>query len=263
MGTEVARTAQEGPIVLVNEEIIKSFNDQEYKAYQEIKAFIQKEQIRELKERYRLAVKIHKIYTETKKEQSIYGKDFLNRLAAALGYRSAGPFREMIRVVERWPTFQELETAILGRIQHVTWKKLVFLTRLEDEDIDKSIDTLNSLSTTALQEYTKTDKPKQGRKYAPAASIDDLLMDMERTLMQLSRKIDQKWYDFDMKKGVQELESIIRNREEDREEVIWERLENILALIDEAVSDLHIVKSSVETLKDEMVKLDPKAIRKK
>lgn len=151
----------------------------------------------DIKHRHRIAVKVNKIYEETKKEQSIYGENFLHRLAIALGLKSAGPFYEMIRVAKRWPTYKVLEEEILDRVPDLNWKKLVLLARKDAEELENMSDETLALPTAELRKALMTDSPRPGRTPAPLSSLSELENEVTEFCRNVKNVLMPKWKKFD------------------------------------------------------------------
>lgn len=219
-------------ITLTPEEIIASFNDAEREVYEELRSLIHTTTIQEIEGRYNVAVKIYKIYQEAKAEKSLYGSQFLKRLAIALGLQSEALFREMITIVERWPTLTALREEVLNVVTNVSWKKLLQLTKLDKEEIQEAAAEVSDLSARQLGQIHRTDTPKPGRTPSLINDLNDLLLDIKQRCISLTRKANLSWKVFTLTD-----EHVKAFNEDDDVYMAWEEafdaLDNLLNVLQE------------------------------
>lgn len=195
-------------------EIVKSFNDEELKVYNEIKEYISSCIRTDLLARYQLALKINKIYLEQKNSTGLYGKNFLGRLAKAIGLKSANPFREMIKIAQRWPDEEIFVKEVVNQIPNIRWKGLLALTHLDKEEFQSQIEKIKTATLKELQALAKTNQPRPGRTFTRFETIKQLASNVRHNCQQLTKRIRDQWNSFDFEnkvnpEDIEQFESLI------------------------------------------------------
>jgi len=194
------------PILESPEQVISSFNEHERQVYEDLADRLARMVRGEIRARYEIAQRIHEVYYRMQTSGSLYGQRFLHRLAIALGFKSAGPFREMIQIVDRWPTLESLEKEVLSRIKNISWKKILLIARLEPEEFAECADEISDMTVEELRNQTRTDTAKPGRSFEKLETVEELLRDIESSTSRLKKKVETQWKAFDLKKLVARLE---------------------------------------------------------
>lgn len=227
-------------VIVTSEDAIASFNEAERQVYDELRELIYDTTLQEIEQRYKVAKKVHEVYYKAKEEGSIYRQQFLKRLAIALGFKSDSVFREMILVVDRWPTFEQLKQEVLDTVRNINWKKLVYLRSWDSEEIKQASSEVENMSATDLQRLCKTDNPRPGRSPDVADNLDDFLSEITSRCKSLCRRVEESWMSFEFDE-----EELAKAFENDDKVLMWD---GAISAINELVEKLTQLSASMTDL---------------
>ncbi|MGB9591326.1 MAG: hypothetical protein ACPL1K_02280 [Candidatus Kryptoniota bacterium] len=242
------------PTPVTVENLIQEFNEHERKAFEKISEKMRSIAKDEIRGRFELAKTIAEVCEDMQKNKTYYRSNFLERAAICLGFKSALPLREMLKVAQRWPTWEDLEREVITIIpQHLRWKDIVFLSKAKNEEEYTAVlnDILAQQPTAVVA--TRLNQPEnldednasvvtqRGRKPKAPDTLEALLEDILRTSRQIQRKAAMAWVTFPLH---QSITGILKDDE--RIEPTWKLLKNAYIKLTIAIEKLNQLKESLQ-----------------
>lgn len=236
-------------------DIICNFTAREMVCYRRIKEKIQQIGMSEIRGRYELAQEIYNIYQDMRANKNLYGAKFLDRLGVALGFKSRTVMQEMIRLVERWPTWEILETSILQKVKsQVRWKDLVALAKANEAEMESIIEDINS--NKSVQEISRkitnttpteaAEDKNTGRRPKQFDTIDAILVDIDKFCAQLVRRATQSWSEYPYN------QTLDGDLEPSEWHDIMDKMQNAIVRIDLAIDALTDLKQILEVQRNRL-----------
>lgn len=168
---------QQGLVRIINRDTEETFlfTDIEYEDYKSIRNQLLQCEKGTLVERYRLAQVVKNVYTKAAYTSTAYAKNFMAKLAAALGYLGPSFLYNLVRVASVWPTEEIFVKEVVDRLadrftalraDRLGMNFVISLAYVEDKDRREEV--INNIkegqSVAVARRHLKKRKVGVGRK---------------------------------------------------------------------------------------------------
>ncbi|MEM3061945.1 MAG: hypothetical protein QW303_00165 [Nitrososphaerota archaeon] len=231
----------------MSQEDAKLFSNDEYKVVTNLRSMIVTEAVNEILGRYRIAKYVKEVW----QQRSAYNlrDGFLERLAQALGYKTANPIYEMLKVAEKWKSEEELKESVLNKLSiDLTWKELVYIARLEKEE-DVKVSLLEFNKNKSIEEVRETlgkEKKRKGRTLSKNfTSPLFCLKDLTKHLNDFSRRLEEV---FLQTLKIEDIENVYKNSNLKTREEIENMVEDLKGAVYDIDTNMIVLRKLVNAI---------------